>query len=151
MLGYIVPIENQDLTNAAQDILVLNPGAATPVELRAFRLYSNVTTDVFARLQWLLRSTSGSGGGTAIVPRAVDQTNTRAAAVVATPVVTTPGTIVTASERDTFLWNMRYPLEVILTPEEYLRVIPTSRLCLALLAADLSSTRKIGGSFKVWE
>jgi len=149
-LGYTVPIENLDLTNAVQDVLVLNP--ARSIMVTELRLWSNVTTDVFARLSWLKRSTAGSGGGSAITPNALDDLNTRAAGFTATPMVTTPGTPVANSNRKPVLWNMRYPLELVYVPGAQPKITDALEfLALALLAADLTSTRKVSGWVDVQE
>lgn len=150
MLKYNVPIENADLTNAAQDIIVLNP--ARSISVYELRLWSNVTTDVFARLLWLKRTSAGSGGGTAITPQPIDDLNTKAAEFTATPFVTTPGTLVAGSTRKPTLWNMRFPLEIVFLPETRLAVTdPAQFLALNFASADITSTRKISGWLDVEE
>jgi hypothetical protein len=134
-----------------QDILQILAAGANPIEIHSFRLWTNQPTDAFIDLEWVRRSTNGTGGGTAITPRPRNRLNTRAAVMTVTPLVTTPGSLVADSQIDPIEWNPRYPLEVVYTPDERPYFAAADRFCLAMLTTGLGASRKLAGWVKLLE
>lgn len=141
MLLYTAAFENIALTDAAQDILFLQTTANVPIRIHEFLLTSDVTTDVRARLQIMLRTTAGSGG-TGITPRAVSERNTRAAATTVTYMRTTVGTPGNVLDADR--WSLLVPFQRLYTPETRLQINHSSFLALALVAGT-GASRNLSG------
>lgn len=141
MLVYTAAFENVALTDAAQDILFLQTTANVPIRIHEWLLTSDVTTDVRARLQILLRTTAGSGG-TAITPRATNERNTRAAVTTVTQMRTTVGTAGNMLDGDR--WSLLVPFQRLYTPETRLQIAHSSFIGL-YLPAGTGASRNLSG------
>jgi hypothetical protein len=118
---YRVWFDNQSITNAAQDIIVMAAAAAIPILVHSVKLTisptitSGVAQDVRAQLRWLARTTAGSGGS-AVTPTAVNPRNTLAAAGTYTQLRTTPGTAGTQGNGE--LVSIIVPYERVFTADQ---------------------------------
>jgi hypothetical protein len=141
-----------NLPAAETDIFFFKPSAARPIRLQSFRLFANVTiSDIFAQLQWVRRSTDGSGGTTTVL-RAIDPRASDAPTTTFVSMRTTPGTLVAVSEFDPILWQMNYPLEVVYTPGEEPEAVGGVNLCLRLVnTPSIVAARSVMGFARLWE
>src|SRR6185437_5302024 len=147
---YTVAFDNQSVTNAAQDLMVVAAAAAVPVLIHSWKLTfvptisSGVAQDVRAQLRTLVRSTAGSAG-TAVTPRAVNQRNTLAAQGTYTQLRTTPGTAgnVLSAEQPSII----VPWERVFTADQRI-LVPANTIWAINLEAGLGGA--VNASFEMY-
>jgi hypothetical protein len=140
---YSASFDNASVTNDAdQDIWEFVNASTSIILLHEFQLYSATTTDERLRLRIVRRTTTGTGGGTALTKTALDQGNSVASGATITPLVTAPGTA--GNVLKAFYWSQLSPLIYLPTPEARILISASSRLSLNLETA-VSSTRSMSG------
>lgn len=140
---YTITLAATAITVAA-DLVEITPADDLPVQIIGFRVWQ--TTDLgdaaeeIIGLSWVRgNTTSGSGGNTAQPSVPKNSRDAAASATVETANTTqaTAGTAVTAYSTG---WNVRAPLEVTFTPDQYIRADQgQTLLCLRMLAAPADS------------
>lgn len=153
-LIYTAPFRNISLTangSSSQDIWELVTPIGVAIKVHQIHLETANNTDERIDLALMLRSTTGSGGSSAITPVARNTRDTVASGITSfKTLVTTPGSAVSTLEA--YQWSELAPLDIIPTPEMRLELSAAAiqRLVLNNANSFVGGTRICSG-FVTWE